>query len=964
MEGWLSGPVGGPAGLGGRGVCRRVLLCAGLAVAVAFPGLAWAASEAGAQSPFAYGDLSTPRARDLLEAKFGGWLTQPAPLITRPGLRVERFIGDHLARVDVGPRGLPAVVASPLPLRARDASGALHPVDLSLERSGASFVPSNPLVDVRLGDRSGEGVSLPGGVRMRPVGGADVPGVASDGRVVYASTQADTDFVLRPDPTGAEALWDLRSPAAPERLAVALDLPKGAELVATQAPVPGFAVRQDGRTLGLIPQPTAFDATGKTVALQADAQGSSLVLNVAHRSSSVTYPVLVDPNYVPVTFNGADLASQGAGGSGWWVSQGCSGCFTYGQTWPEPGLYISAWGYRFNGDWGHWIYPPPSGAFLFGARYTWRHHAQNDTARIGISGPGQAETLNTSATPDQASVDCYPRPGTINPSLEPPCPYPNNATDRTNARNAIFVEGMTINGDGQRDGPTVFMSNIVLYLGDDIFPAIASATPQGPTGWTNGAGTGQVILHATDQGLGVHNLGARYGGNWLGTPTVYDGSQCRSAFSTDPQCNRDVTSTITYPLAALPEGVDTVLGGAQDQTDNIGQGAGWQVKVDRSAPTVTESGDAWKPPGNVLAPGDHAVSVTASDPYSGVASIEIDVDGQPKKTYTAQSCSQAGCPSTGGTTYQFNTDEYTFGSHRIDVISRDQAGNTKTPPDSETVTFGTAAGGIGETCDSGQAISSGYVADTYLGLKFKQTTPTSALVCFQIADALGLTNHSTVVGIKGLSANVQPPVVDGNGSACPNVLVSDTSALGTVVLSDFIAPGELWVCLQGGGLSERSVFNVPSASVPQVVVRNDTPPPVPPMPVPPPAGLPSSQCQQTTDSALVDNNIVGTQFWLSYYSPARDTLAFCVREQGSNGGAGGVLTVNADGGVQPQVGSSPDTSPCSVVINHADAPVRLHLDASPPGNPQSICVDTGTFIQRYYAGATPSGAPVTYTPDP
>jgi hypothetical protein len=97
----------------------------------------------------------------------------------------------------------------------------------------------------------------------------------------------------------------------------------------------------------------------------------------------------------------------------------------------------------------------------------------------------------------------------------------------------------------------------------------------------------------------------------------------------------------------------------------------WDVGVDRSPPQITKvAGDA-ATEGALLNAGPHDVFVDATDQYSGVATIELTVDGQPVTADTSPDCVASACFSWDST----NVDN---GPHTFRLAVTDRVGHRAT----------------------------------------------------------------------------------------------------------------------------------------------------------------------------------------------------------------------------------------------------------------------------------------------
>lgn len=166
------------------------------------------------QQRTSYARQGAAEALATAKARQPGIVKAPAfrPLSLLSGQRLLGFDGDFAARISgAGPDGNHnALRVSPIPLRVRDGED-VKPVDLSLRDDGDSFSPTAALEPLRIAKDASAGLSFGGGFSLAPAGQAGVTGTLTGSSVFYANVATDTDFVVHPDPTGAETHFLLRS---------------------------------------------------------------------------------------------------------------------------------------------------------------------------------------------------------------------------------------------------------------------------------------------------------------------------------------------------------------------------------------------------------------------------------------------------------------------------------------------------------------------------------------------------------------------------------------------------------------------------------------------------------------------------------------------------------------------------------------------------------------------------------
>src|SRR6202035_5745624 len=157
--------------------------------------------------------------------------------------------------------------SSTAPLRVKDKSGAMRPVDLHLRRVEAGFAAGNPIEPVAVASHLAGGVTAgSSAIHVTPEGN-DVSGNLIDGQsVAFANIGTDEDAMATPTIDGVELFTSLRSRLSPEQIAYRVSLPSGASLAAD---ADGGAVISRGRTtLAKLPAPSAQDAQGVDVPVQ------------------------------------------------------------------------------------------------------------------------------------------------------------------------------------------------------------------------------------------------------------------------------------------------------------------------------------------------------------------------------------------------------------------------------------------------------------------------------------------------------------------------------------------------------------------------------------------------------------------------------------------------------------------------------------------------------------------------
>ncbi len=126
-----------------------------------------------------------------------GAVPTPAPASQTPlplaaGQRLEHYLGDYAAKIDVG-GGHSQLLMSTRPLLTTGADGAKHPTDSRLVDRGTVIEAVNPLTAVTIHDQLSRGIDLGStGVRVAPVSAkqSSAPKV-TQGRAIFANSATD-----------------------------------------------------------------------------------------------------------------------------------------------------------------------------------------------------------------------------------------------------------------------------------------------------------------------------------------------------------------------------------------------------------------------------------------------------------------------------------------------------------------------------------------------------------------------------------------------------------------------------------------------------------------------------------------------------------------------------------------------------------------------------------------------------
>ena len=239
-------------------------------------------SPAGAAERLAsrtdYQALTAAEALDIAEQAHGEAILEPAwdPLAAQPGSRLEGYLGDFAARIDVPGEPTDSLLETTLPLRARTDSGQIAPVDQELVADEGAFAPANPITELSMPDDLPGQITLPeAGIGIEPLGVDATPArLAGETTAFYANALTDTDIAVRALPTGVSVDYVLRSLRSPEDFSLQLSLPAGTEL--EQRGEDGAALVRDGEAIGRIAPPAAWDADGQDIPSRGRSRGPPL----------------------------------------------------------------------------------------------------------------------------------------------------------------------------------------------------------------------------------------------------------------------------------------------------------------------------------------------------------------------------------------------------------------------------------------------------------------------------------------------------------------------------------------------------------------------------------------------------------------------------------------------------------------------------------------------------------------
>lgn len=647
-------------------------------------------------------ELLTSVFADAVEAPAGIYDEIPAgtfigtnAMIVSPGSAAEAAEADGSGEGATEPSG-PALIESATPLRVEDDEGAIQPVDLSLEHAEGELQAENPIVPVGIPTELGEGVELAEGqigISFAGAAPAREATVVEGDSAFYGNVQEDTDLLVAPMPTGVETLTQIRSAAAPRTQVDSLSLPAGAALVSNETG--GAEVKLEGRQLMEVSPASAVDAAGEPVPTTMTVSGDQLQITV-EPGDAAAYPILVDPNFRLDEYNWKE---GGSPFTGWQSLKTAAGYYPF-QTYSQwRALDLQSWG-----GWGGAAASTGANWLYFVPRYNsdLTNYGQVPTSWIEFAALGGMMYLNDNGSfyPEIVAGLQDPVHGFWTTSLT------HNGTQGeiqgwagsmsfnggTGAKELVFalitLEAEAVARNREAEATTAYVE-----LRDEDTPTFTAAPGNVPTGWVN---TGEYALsyQAQDTGLGV----AGFTTEVEGQPTTAHTFALPCNGTNQSPCPRVAKSTETgRPAVKLnpqdaPTGIDRFQVGVYDPLNGYEQGgtdpvphkssATVTLKVDHTAPEVALSGALTEQEkvGTKLA--EYPLTVTATDgteadPQSGLAKVEVKVDGK-KVTMANEATWNPNCTTqncTVSSTWTLKASGYTVGSHEVEVLATDAVGN-------------------------------------------------------------------------------------------------------------------------------------------------------------------------------------------------------------------------------------------------------------------------------------------------
>jgi RHS repeat-associated protein len=648
-------------------------------------GLTVAQVEQANASSTAYVGLSDSQAvasDDATEPSLLSVSSDPRPVLPS-GARIGAYVGDHAAQVLMAD-GQRTLLDSLLPLTAKNASGEVAPVDLSLISSGGGFTPANGPVDVQIPEDLANGASLAdGSLTLTPTDSSGAPlsgarGVASSVAVTYANTQTDTDTVIKPTAYGFDVLGVLRSPASPQQLYYRLSLPSG-DTVAPDATAPNtIDIARNDNTVALVSAASAEDSQGTVIPLTLSLSGDTIEVALQEAAgTNYDYPITVDPS--TDDFEVFESNTEG------WGFTTSNGVFT--QIADPTGLITCdcAGGTYYNTYGAAWTYYTQGDSYVYGDDAV--------VSQASGSGPVRVSLVVGNSTPSTGPEDeaqSVWQSGVFSGTNLHVCLGGGSDTGGCNAslgggglNGTSFAQVWDLaNGTGTAEDQTTSSADV--YITQPVGPTVSTCDVEtGSSNWSDDPGDTGVTFCASDPGVGVqtYTLASPSDPGWSGVGT-YQASGC--AYQSLVQCPETADDIGAY-AGGLPDGIETVNMSVADAVGLTSSPvASEQVYIDTTAPVISSaalSGETEVGSTQTIGDGPQTLSATVTDSgpsgaaTSGVANVEAYVDGAPLKlTGGAVSCSLTTQCSVSPS-YTINGEDYGQGQHTITIYAQDNAGN-------------------------------------------------------------------------------------------------------------------------------------------------------------------------------------------------------------------------------------------------------------------------------------------------
>ncbi len=611
----------------------------------------------------AYSEMTAGEARSLINEAFPETM---AALNENPGrvlthLDIENRLGTYAAIVGNGHGEERSLVESSVPVESSLGGEGEKPVDLNLERSGAGFVPANPITQLELPGTAQDSIELGEELKVGlPATGDHEAIPLGEENLFIPETETSTDTLLSPIADGVEISEQLRSEESPEVFSFNLELPHGAQVTPSGR---GGAeiVSAAGALLGKIPPPSAVDAQGASVPVELRVNEEGISMRVPHRpSAEIAYPILADPE---ILWEPGNFQAWGAEpGEGYGLRDLGSSLNAYSESnrWYSANTH-AAWVYTAAGETAYIAagyfspvdFVDPCQAYQPHGYIGLYNVATGGWPSLGIFSGGNSEsTFETGwvGTP-------WTRYATIGIATA------EQKAEDTPCFHEIYVGG-------------------ALVQEKDLGPPTLNYVSGVPGGWFDPAEVGPATISTSDSGFGLHKVSAAD----IGGDTSYDRHECTGVYGS--RCPLTDTWTIR---PAYAEGERTFLVSVEDP---IGQTTEWTTttKVDLGKPEIEFGGqlayvteeEGPEEPGlehlggpdplslpvyNLHVKATDGSNATAREKQSGVKRVAVYLDGTLKEEWPGPACPQSSCPVEGK--YTLRLTGLSGGVHNLKVVAED-----------------------------------------------------------------------------------------------------------------------------------------------------------------------------------------------------------------------------------------------------------------------------------------------------
>ncbi len=628
------------------------------------------AAVARQESQTKYAGLGAEAASKLAVEAFPGIVNHPAGGLPQlpEGQRITNIIGGNAAQVSL-PHGGHAVLESTEPI-ATESSGKWVPIDLGMREEGGSFHVAKPAAEVTIPKQLQDGVSLAdSGVSLTPVSASGAAAGGSeghvDGSVVFyggVGVGSDVDEIVKPETDGFSEDAVLRSAASPGRLIYRVGLPEGASLVEGSDGSGAADILDAGRVIARVPVPLAQDATGATVPVSMQVEGDLLILTVDKEAG--TYPLFVDPNIIDEW-----LVREKGHTTNWHFTTSPGATEFVGGT-RGTELYIGAKAKHTASEWGAQEYYTQGESWIteLKGKSIITQHTKEDKVEV-------SESMWTAKKEEEAK-EIIPEGGGFEYKIA------NSAKDYGNS--AEFL--MTSTHAGELTEAKLGVPNATVIIYQEKAPEISVITSSetvdggkrnifyGSGSWLGPHSGSAFEIHAKDPGVGISyfNLKAGLGESFFTeVNNLIENYECTGGV----QCPQEVNKGYGYE-SGMPDGEDNLEAYVKDAATLEAHLTTQKIKVDNEAPyNIILTGF---PSNHEISDGQHALlKASATDgtsptPSSGIASIMLDVDGQPVGGPQGY-CPLGPCTKTAEWT--LNAESYAAGEHTLTVVATDNAGN-------------------------------------------------------------------------------------------------------------------------------------------------------------------------------------------------------------------------------------------------------------------------------------------------